>query len=79
MKFFQTSIFSEYLANLLKFSLKIDAGIYFVDDFVKLQRSEARVINARNDGYINYTEYKALYSIASELHKQYRIVLKLDR
>lgn len=79
MKYFQTSVFSEYMAELLKYSLKIDAGMFFGNDFIKLQRFEARVINARNDGYLNQNEYKALYSIASKLHSEYRKGLKLDR
>lgn len=79
MKYFQTSVFSEYIAELLKYSLRIDAGMFFGNDFIKLQRFEARIIDARNDGYLNQNEYKALYSIATKLHSEYRKALNLDR
>lgn len=79
MKYFQTSVFSEYIAELLKYSLRIDAGMLFGSDFIKLQRFEARVINARNNGYLNQNEYKALYSIATKLHSEYRKGLQLDQ
>ena len=79
MKYFQTSIFSDYMAELLKYSLRIDAGICKGSDFIKLQQFEAKIINARNDGFLKFNEYKALYSIAMELHKEYRKALKLDK
>jgi len=79
MKHFQTSVFSEYIAELLKYSLHIDAGMFFGKDFIKLQRFEAKVINARNNGYLSQNEYKALYSIATKLHSEYRKALNLDR
>lgn len=79
MKYFQTSVFSDYIAELLKYSLRIDAGIYMGSDFVRLQHLETRIINTKNDGLLKNNEYKALYSIATELHKEYRKALNLDK
>ncbi len=75
----QTSLFSEYMATLLKHSLMLDGNLQTDNGFVELQKLEARIINARNAGYFTQAEAGALSSIAGGLHKDYRAALKLDR
>lgn len=75
----QTSVFSEHLAALLKHSLKIDADTGTGEDFIELQRLEARITNAHQTGYYTGDAARALSTIAAELHKNYRTALKLDR
>ena len=74
----QTGIFSEYMAKLLKHSLLLDGDMQTGSSFTDLQELEARIINARNNGYFTGTEAGALSSIAAGLHKDYRKALKLD-
>ena len=74
----QTSIFSEYLAALLKHSLILDAAGETHGHFIGLQKLETRILDAHNDGYINHEETRALYSIAKRLHSDYRNALRLD-
>lgn len=75
----QTSIFSERLAALLKYSLKLDAGIAVDGDFVELQRLEARIVNDCQTGYYPGHVARALSSIAANIHQDFRTVLKLDK
>ena len=74
----QTGIFSEYMAKLLKQSLLIDGNIKTDNSFIELQKIEARIIEAKNNGYFTASEAGALSSIAAGLHKDYRKALKLD-
>ena len=73
----QTSVFSEYMAALLKHSLKLDGNLQTHSDFVELQQIEARITNARNNGYFGGDQARALTSIAADLHKDYMAALKL--
>lgn len=72
----QTSVLSEYMAALLKHSLILDTGQ--PDRFIELQKLEARIITAHNDNRITGEEYRALYSLAMQLHRDYRKALTLD-
>ena len=74
----QTSVFSEHLAALLKHSLKLDADTGTGEDFIELQKLEARIIDAQQTGHYTGKAARALSSIAAELHKDYRTALKLD-
>lgn len=75
----QTSVFSELLAERLKHSLKIDGATVTGEDFIELQKLEARITRAHQTGYFNGNAARALSSIAAELHNDYRTALKLDR
>lgn len=72
----QTSVFSEHLAELLKYSLRIDGGTIDGADFVALQRMEVRIVNAGNAGYYTHSEKKALYAICAGLIDNTRDALK---
>ena len=74
----KTGIFSEYMAKLLKHSLTLDGDLQTGEGFIDLQRLEARITNARNNGYFTGAEAGALSSIAAGLHENYRKALKLD-
>lgn len=74
----QTGIFSEYMAKLLKHSLLLDGDLQTGNSFIDLQKLEARIINARNNGYFPAAEALTLSSIAARLHEDYRKALKLD-
>ena len=75
----QTSIFSEYLAALLKHSLILDSAGEAKERFIDLQHLEERIVAAHSSGYLNETESRALYAIAMRLHSDYRQALNLDR
>lgn len=72
----QTSVFSEYLAELLKHSLILDTGQ--PDQFIRLQHLEDRILKAHIDGRITGEETQALHTIARKLHRDYRTALHLD-
>ena len=74
----QTSVYSELLAALLKHSLILDSAGEAAEQFTPLQRLEARIINAHNDGYITGDDQRALYAVAMKLHEDYRKALDLD-
>lgn len=72
----QTSVFSEYMAELLKYSLRLDGGMIDGTDFIRLQRLDARIINAGNAGYYTYEERKILSAICAGLIKNTRDALR---
>ena len=75
----QTSVLSEYIAALLKHSLLLDSGRETDESFIELQRLEEKITKAYQTGYYNDTEYRALNVLASALHKEYRVLLKLEK
>lgn len=72
------SVYTEHLEMLCKISRHIDAGKANDNEFTELQRLEGSIISASANGYYSYERKKALYSIAAQLHEDYREALQLN-
>lgn len=72
------SVYTEHLEKLCKISRHIDAGKANDGEFLELQRLESAIISASVNGYYSYEQKKPLYTIALQLHEEYREALQLN-
>lgn len=73
------SVFTEILQELADYSKAVDACTVSHENFLDFQRLEDRIERAYQNGYYSHSEKKALYNIAQAIHKDFRLVLGLDR
>lgn len=62
-----TSVFTEYLQELGRYSGKIDRGTLSENDFVELQQLQERITNGYNIGYYDLARRQILRSAAAYL------------
>lgn len=74
----QYSVFTDYLIALTEHSKKLDAYEVTYEDFVELQKLEAKILNAHNVGYYGGMDRQALYDLYKHCVKYYRLLLGLS-
>ena len=73
------SVFTEILKRYGELSEAADNGTATSTQFIELQRLDVRVMDARNAGYINERQYRALSSAYFDIKENFQAVLGLNR
>lgn len=66
------SVFYDHMQAVMDFYKELEAGEVNYTDFIRLQRFEERINNARKTGYYNNMQYKSIHSAWLDLMDGYR-------
>lgn len=72
-----TSIFTEYLQELTRYSAKIDRATFREADFVELQKLQERITAAYNHNYFTLERRQMLRRIACHLTDEGREAIRI--
>lgn len=72
-----TSIFTEYLQELTRYSAKIDRDTFREADFVELQKLQERITAAYNNNYFTLERRQMLRRIACHLTNEGREAIRI--